>query len=222
MAEKKRRCGASLPDRDAEENQHYCYHPAGHAGWHEDDVCIWKDGDTVSVHTVEELPAVSHHTHDFVGDEDTCVSVVACPLTWGQFTAQQREWEAEQADTCSFCGHAEHCHTFEARDEGGRDYRTECGGAKEFHSFNEEPKAVVPSRERLLEFVRSMLGPDASPEHVERVAHRVQLVVGPLATESAPAAQPALRGPRGPGSGPVIMDEVAQVQDALKETRTDG
>lgn len=187
----KPRCGASLPDQDAEENQHYCYHPAGHTGQHEDDERVWSDADVVEVVRIEKIRAVPHHEHDFVGDADTCVRVEECPLTWGDHKRQQSGWEDEQADICSYCGHAAHCHTTSLPEEGRRDYCTECDGAHEFHAMDEEPKPVIPTREQMLAKVRELIGPVMPQERIEQAVDRLQLSLGLEGQQAAPSPQEA-------------------------------
>lgn len=87
------RCGASLPHEDAEMGWYWCRRPAGHPGQHvEDDPVIgWTDGEVIEVYFVEEVHAVPHHQHEFVGDEDKCIRHPGCTLTWGEFKQQQRE-----------------------------------------------------------------------------------------------------------------------------------
>jgi hypothetical protein len=90
-------CGASVPHEDAEDGYYWCTREAGHTGTHvegDDPVIGWSDGEIVEVYTVEDVRAVPHHVHDFVGDEDTCVREPGCKLTWGEYKAQKREWDA--------------------------------------------------------------------------------------------------------------------------------
>jgi hypothetical protein len=207
-----RRCGASAPNQDAEKDWHYCYHPAGHAGKHEDDERIWSDGEMVRVTVVEEMYAVPHHVHDFVGDEDRCVRIPECNLTYGGFRAQKKAWEEEQADTCSHCGHAEHCHTTSLPEEGYRDYCTECQGADEFHAMDEEPKTLPVTRERLLEVVRGLL-PGAPQERLEAAVDRMRVMLALADPEPAREPEKAMTARLEGVRAPLVQyDEVAVTQ----------
>lgn len=89
-------CGASVPHEAAEDGYYWCTREAGHTGTHvegDDPMIGWSDGEIVEVYTVEDVRAVPHHVHDFVGDEDTCVREQGCQLTWGEYQGQKREWD---------------------------------------------------------------------------------------------------------------------------------
>lgn len=90
-----RRCAASIPHANDEDGWRYCeldFHTYGTP--HKDaDGGQWQDGDAVEVTIVEEIFAVEDHRHDFVGDENTCVRLNACQMTWGEYRAQERERE---------------------------------------------------------------------------------------------------------------------------------
>lgn len=91
-----RRCGASLPDADGDNDWHYCIKPERHAGSHESadrPSVFWKDGDSVEVTWTEEVFAVPNHVHDYVGDSDDCQTAPNCPLTWRAASGWAREWE---------------------------------------------------------------------------------------------------------------------------------
>jgi hypothetical protein len=92
----RRRCGASYPHERGEDGWEYCVLESGHTGSpHEDaDGQKWRDGYTVTVVIEDEVRSVPDHVHDFVGDEDTCTRGKnnGCQLTWGERTAQDREW----------------------------------------------------------------------------------------------------------------------------------
>lgn len=184
-----RRCGASVPDVNADAGWHWCYHPANHAGYHEDDTLLWEDRGKVEVHTIVVRAAVPHHEHAFVEGQDTCVGERECSLTWGAHLAQRAWWEAGQADICSFCGHAEHCHTTSLPEEGRKDYCTECDGAAEFHAMDEEPKRPEVTRERLLEAVRGLLGPEVPQSRLEAAVDRMRGMLALTDSEAATSPQ---------------------------------
>lgn len=167
----KRRCGASAPDSDARKGWHYCCYEAGHKGMHEDEYVVWRDNDTVEVRTVAEIATVHDHEHDFpqLGQDGDAVCTMddACQLTWNEHMRQQAWWEQEQMDICGYCGHAAHCHTHEASDEGGRPYCTECSGKDEFHAMDQEPPVYTPSREQLLERLGELFGPGMPRDALE-------------------------------------------------------
>lgn len=101
QAKPRRRCGASLPHEDAEDGWYWCDRAAGHSGLHNegpDPAIAWEDGEIVEVYTTEEVKAVPHHIHDFVGDEDTCVRDPRCQLTWGGFQSWKSTWKGPSAD----------------------------------------------------------------------------------------------------------------------------
>lgn len=216
-----RRCGASAPDSDARKGWHYCYVEAGHEGMHADDARVWQDDDTVEVRTVEEIATVPDHEHDFpqLGQDGdaTCSMDPECMLTWNEHMKQQRDWAEEQADTCSHCGHAEHCHTTSLPEEGGRDYCTECQGAYEFHAMDEEPPVT---RERLLEIVRGLL-PGASQERLEGAVDRMRVMLA--LADPEPVVEPQgspqgrLEGVRPHG---VVVDE-AEIPQAPQNEMDD-
>lgn len=165
-------CGASLPDQDIERGQHYCCRPAGHTGWHEDedDERMWSDADVVQVVRIEKIRAVPHHEHVFGPGaiyRSPCSGHEGCKLVLGEYQAQQEWWRKEQADICSHCGHAQHCHTLETPDEGGRNYCTECKRADEFHIFDEKPPESP--QERLRAQLLVLLGPQLPQSRVEAV-----------------------------------------------------
>lgn len=90
-----RRCGASLPHEDSDDGWYWCDKEAGHSGAHNegpDPVIEWTDGEIVEVYTVDDVCAVPHHVHDFVGDQDTCVGDTDCQLTYGEFRHQKEKW----------------------------------------------------------------------------------------------------------------------------------
>lgn len=220
-----RRCGASAPDSDARKGWHYCYHPAGHSGMHEDDNRMWQDNDTVEVRTVEEIATVHDHEHEFpqLGQDGsaTCSMDPECMLTWNEYQKPHAWWEEEQADTCSHCGHAEHCHTTSLPEEGYRDYCTECEGPDEFHAMDEEPKVLPVTRERLMEIVRGLL-PNAPQERLEAAVDRMRVMLtlaDPEPTEGPEKAMTArLEGVRPQG---VVVDEVMWGQVAVTVPDTD-
>ncbi len=82
--------------------------------------------------------------------EAGCQGIYECP------SCGQPE-DHRNINCCSSCGHDEARHTFEARDEGGRDYCTECDGAEEFHAFDEEPKAPQSAPQESAEELRAQL-----------------------------------------------------------------
>lgn len=222
-----RRCGASLPKERADEGWYRCDQKQGHTGNHTDHtdgVKEWRDQDTVCVVSYDNVRAVPDHVHDFIGDGDECQEP-GCTFMWGDHMRQQTRWEQEQADICSFCGHDNARHTFEAPDEGGRDYCTECDGADEFHSFDEPPQRPEVSRERLLEAVRGLLGSDVPQERLEAAVDRMRVMLA--LTDPEPAREPqespqarldAMRvrvegvRPRG-----VVMDEIPQDDDPAEQ-----
>lgn len=189
----KRRCGASAPDSDARKGWHYCYYEAGHKGMHEDDDRAWQDHDTVEVRTVEEIATVHDHEHDFpqLGQDGdaTCSMDPECMLTWNEHMKQQRAWEEEQADICSHCGHAAHCHTTSLPEEGRRDYCTECSGKDEFHAMDEAPVVYVPGVQQLVEAMRQLTGPSMPQERLEAAAARAYALLGVQDPEAAPSPQ---------------------------------
>jgi len=187
-----RRCGASLPKANADEGWYWCDQKHGHTGNHtdhSDGAVEWRDQDTVCVVSYDIVRAVSDHLHDFIGDDDECQES-GCALTYGKSMAQQREWEAEQADSCSYCGHAQHCHTFELAEERYRDYCNECSGDDEYHTFDEKPDRIEAARERLVENVRAMLGSDVPRADLEGVVDRMLATMQELLSPAAPKAAP--------------------------------
>lgn len=93
------RCGASLPHEDIEgDGWYWCILPMGHKGaHHEGDPAIgWHDGEVVEVYRLENVTAVPHHIHDFVGDEDTCVREPGCQLTYGGYNFWKSKWKEIQ------------------------------------------------------------------------------------------------------------------------------
>lgn len=164
-----RRCGASLPDEDVTEGWHYCYHPAGHKGMHEDETNMWSDGEVVDVHTVQQIRAVPDHPHEFVGDTDLCRSGFGCQLAYGEYVSWQKWWREQCEDECSFCGHAEHCHTTTLPEEGRRAYCTECKGANEYHAFDDEPKTPEKPPQAVLDALSAWAGPQVSRREIEAV-----------------------------------------------------
>lgn len=95
-----RRCGASLPDADGDNDWHYCIKPENHAGAHESYAkdgpsTFWRDGDSVEITWTEEVFAVPNHVHDYVGDSDDCQTAPNCPLTWRAASGWAREWEIQ-------------------------------------------------------------------------------------------------------------------------------
>jgi hypothetical protein len=133
---------------------------------HEDSDRVWWDNDEVEVVTRTLVRAVPDHTHDFVGDQDECVAEKSCRLTYGEHGAQQRMWEQEQADICSHCGHAEHCHTTSLPEERSKDYCTECQGKDEFHAFDEAPESPQEARRARM---RALLASELPQGRVEAV-----------------------------------------------------
>lgn len=235
----KRRCGASLPKARADEGWYWCDQQEKHSGNHtdhSDGVVEWRDQDTVCVVSYDNVQAVRDHEHDFIVpfDDAKCSENGDCPLTRGEYKAQQAWWEQEQQDICSHCGHAEHCHTHEASDEGGRDYCTECEGADEFHAMDEEPKRPEVTRERLLEVVRGLLGPSVPQERLEAAVDRmgVMLALGDPEPVKEPekAMTARLKGPTAHvlevdmmrrGSQVLLADEVRWGDEPLVVPRTD-
>jgi hypothetical protein len=218
----KRRCGSSIPDSDGAKGWHYCYHPAEHNGQHEDDDRLWNDGMVVEVKTVATYAMVPDHEHYFRPDSDgdaQCTEVDDCTLTWNEHMRQQARWEQEQQDICSYCGHAEHCHTFEARDEGGRDYCTECDGKDEFHAMDEEPMVYVPGVQQLVEAMRQLTGPSMPQERLEAAAARAYVLLGVQDPEPAtspqdsPQARLDVMRARVEGTRPrgVVVDELRSI-----------
>lgn len=78
-------CGAGLPNADGDEPWFWCTLAAHHKGQHTDGERTWGDRDVVEVTVTTEVWPVMEHRHDFVGDQDTCVGLHGCPLTWGDF-----------------------------------------------------------------------------------------------------------------------------------------
>jgi hypothetical protein len=222
-----RRCGASAPDSDARKGWHYCYVEAGHEGMHEDDARMWQDDDTVEVRTVEEIATVPDHEHDFpqLGQDGdaTCSMDPECMLTWNEHMKQQAWWAKEQADICSYCGHAEGAHTEPVPEEGARAYCTECGGHDEFHAMDEEPKRVEATREQLLEGLRAILGPELSQERLEAAVDHLEVMLAQADPEAAmspqesPQARLDVMRARVEGVRPqgVVVDEVTYVDTGL-------
>lgn len=215
MGTKTRRCGASMPDPDADRGYHYCDYPTGHTGMHENDSALWADGEVVVVKSVAKYAVVPDHEHYFRPDSDgdaVCSMDDECQLTWNEHVRQQAKWAEEQADTCSHCGHAGHCHTTSLPEEGYRDYCTECQGADEFHAMDEEPKTLPVTRERLLEVVRGLL-PGAPQERLEAAVDRMRVMLALADPEPAREPEKAmttrLEGVRAPL---VQYDEVAVTQ----------
>lgn len=168
---RQRRCGASLPDTNGGEGWHYCYYRGGHTGYHEDEAVSWAEGKVVEVVSMDLVRSVPDHQHDFVGDQDTCTEHPGCPLTWGEYKAQQ-EKEAEES-SCTFCGHPEERHTRQTRDEGNWDYCTECLPDDEYHVLHGRPQNP---QERLKGKLREMMPSSVS----EEVLDRAVAVLAPL------------------------------------------
>lgn len=78
-------CGAGLPNADGDEPWFWCVLHRDHTGRHTDGEKSWDDRTIVEVTRVDEVWAVPDHRHDFVGDQDTCVGLHGCPLTWGEY-----------------------------------------------------------------------------------------------------------------------------------------
>lgn len=87
-------CGAGLPDRDGDRPWHWCDLAPRHQGRHRALGVSWDDTASTEVLTLESVRAVPDHVHDFVGDEDTCVAMRSCPLTWYEFLGQKKRREA--------------------------------------------------------------------------------------------------------------------------------
>lgn len=86
----------------------------------------------------------------------------------------------EEDEGCLFCGHDEERHTKTDPEEGYRDLCSECQGPDSLHAYDLEPRGgAVPSRERLAEVVRGILGPSASQERVEASVDRTLLLFTP-------------------------------------------
>lgn len=214
MSAKTSRCGASLPDQDAEEDQHYCRHPVGHMGWHEDDKRIWSDMDVVEVKTVKKLRAVPHHAHNFQGDESTCEVQQRCPLTWGEFKTQQRDWETQQEAP----GEDEESKPVEVSQE-----RLEDAVDRMKVMLALSPSEPVPTPQKPLQDVCRVLGcGHREDEHESRRGHCqgchtetpddrkcLHFFFGPVPSVEPPA-------PRGPSAALVIVDEVASLPDSVE------
>lgn len=83
-------CGAGLPHHDGDENWFWCTLKRGHSGAHTDGERSWTDEAVIEVVSIIDVRAVPSHQHDFVGDQDTCVGLSSCPLTWGEYQSQRR------------------------------------------------------------------------------------------------------------------------------------